>query len=171
MNNLFEKLKKITGVMVSYYFICKRKLWLFARNIQLENENEHVLIGKQIHEESYSKTKKDITILDTINIDFINRKDKLILNEVKKSSKNEKADHYQMLYYLYFLSEFGVNAEGEIRYSKENKKKHIVLTEENKKEILLILDKIEKIIEGSLPKNIKTSRCTKCAYKDFCYVV
>lgn len=60
MNNLFGHSKQITGVMVSYYFICKRKLWLYARNIQLENENEEVLIGRQIHEESYRREKKTL---------------------------------------------------------------------------------------------------------------
>ncbi|MHA1204714.1 MAG: CRISPR-associated protein Cas4 [Candidatus Heimdallarchaeum aukensis] len=171
MNNLFGHSKQITGVMVSYYFICKRKLWLYARNIQLENENEEVLIGRQIHEESYRREKKNITILDAINVDFLHKKNKLILNEVKKSSINEEADYYQLLYYLYFLDRYGVKAEGEIRYPKENKKKNVTLTEENKKELLLILNKIEKIIEKPLPKKIKTSKCTKCAYKDFCYVV
>ena len=39
----------LTGVEISYYFICKTKLWLFHHNIELEREHENVKIGKQIH--------------------------------------------------------------------------------------------------------------------------
>lgn len=74
--------KKITGVMFYYYFVCKRKLWCFANGIQLENENEDVIIGRLIDENSYSRENKHVMIDNTINIDFI--KDWKILHEVKK---------------------------------------------------------------------------------------
>lgn len=46
--------REISGTMFYYYFVCKRKLWFFANEIQLENENEDVIIGKLIDENSYS---------------------------------------------------------------------------------------------------------------------
>lgn len=73
---------KITGVMVEYYFICKKKLWYFANQIQMENEHENVLIGRMIDENSYIQERKNILIDGTINIDFI-RKHRQI-HEVKK---------------------------------------------------------------------------------------
>lgn len=33
-----------TGVQVNYYFVCKRKLWLFSHNIGMEKESEAVKI-------------------------------------------------------------------------------------------------------------------------------
>ena len=29
---------KVTGVMVYYYFVCKRKLWFFCHQINMESE-------------------------------------------------------------------------------------------------------------------------------------
>lgn len=51
--------KEITGVMVYYYAVCKRKLWYFYNEIEMEDGNENVQIGKVIDEESY-KQKKNI---------------------------------------------------------------------------------------------------------------
>ena len=61
----------ITGVMIYYYFICQRKLWYFANEINMEQNSELVSIGKTIDETSYKREKKSILIDNTINIDFI----------------------------------------------------------------------------------------------------
>ena len=37
---------KITGVMVNYYFVCKRKLWYFVKNLDMEHNSELVGMGK-----------------------------------------------------------------------------------------------------------------------------
>jgi CRISPR/Cas system-associated exonuclease Cas4 (RecB family) len=37
---------RITGTKIAYYFLCKRKLWLFSHNITFEQESEDVKIGK-----------------------------------------------------------------------------------------------------------------------------
>lgn len=29
--------ERITGVMIYYYFVCKRKLWYFCHDLQMEN--------------------------------------------------------------------------------------------------------------------------------------
>ena len=31
-----------TGTQVNYYFICKRKLWYFSNNIEMESESNNV---------------------------------------------------------------------------------------------------------------------------------
>ena len=36
---------KISGLKVNYYFICKRKLWLFDRKITMEETFEKVILG------------------------------------------------------------------------------------------------------------------------------
>ena len=52
---------RITGVMIYYYFVCKRKLWYFCHEIRMEAENEDVILGKILDESSYSKNEKHIS--------------------------------------------------------------------------------------------------------------
>ena len=47
--------ERITGVMIYYYFVCKRKLWYFCHEIRMEAENEDVILGKILDESSYKK--------------------------------------------------------------------------------------------------------------------
>ena len=35
--------REITGVMVYYHEVCRRKLWYFYYGIQMEQENENVI--------------------------------------------------------------------------------------------------------------------------------
>lgn len=44
--------ERITGVMIYYYFVCKRKLWYFCHDIRMETENEDVMLGKILDESS-----------------------------------------------------------------------------------------------------------------------
>lgn len=57
--------ERITGVMIYYYFVCKRKLWYFCHEIRMEAENEDVILGKILDESSY---KKMINILILITL-------------------------------------------------------------------------------------------------------
>ena len=99
-------MKEITGMMVYYYFVCKKKLWYFANQIQMEQNSELVEIGKIIDETSYKNQEKHILIDNTINIDFI--KNNVILNEVKKTKSIEEASIWQVKYYMYYLEQKGV---------------------------------------------------------------
>ena len=69
--------ENITGVMVYYYFVCKRKLWYFCNDINMEHTNENVMLGKLLDENSYPRDEKHINIDNTINIDFIKGHHKL----------------------------------------------------------------------------------------------
>ena len=60
--------ERITGVMIYYYFVCKRKLWYFCHDIRMEAENEDVILGKILDESSYKKKDKHVNIDDIINI-------------------------------------------------------------------------------------------------------
>jgi len=40
----------ITGTHFAYFLICRRKLWLFANNLQMEQESDLVLEGRLLHE-------------------------------------------------------------------------------------------------------------------------
>ncbi|HOO19296.1 MAG TPA: Dna2/Cas4 domain-containing protein, partial [Paludibacteraceae bacterium] len=44
---------QVTGTLVSYYFYCKRRMWLHANGINMEDTSDLVYDGKLIHETSY----------------------------------------------------------------------------------------------------------------------
>ncbi|BDU50907.1 CRISPR-associated protein Cas4 [Haliovirga abyssi] len=161
---------KITGVMFYYYFVCKRKLWYFSKNISMENNSENVSIGKSIDENSYKKEKKHIMIDNTINIDFI--EGYKVIHEIKKSKAIEEAGHWQIRYYQYYLKKNGVdNMDGIIDYPLLRKREKIVLTEKDEEKIENILIEIKDIIKRKeIPKKIDSKICKKCAYYELCYI-
>lgn len=162
--------REISGMMFYYYFVCKRKLWFFANEIQMESENEDVIIGKLIDENSYSKELKHVLIDNTVNIDFI--KEWKILHEVKKQKSIEEAGIWQLKYYIYFLRKRGINIEkGILDYPKLKKREEIFLTVEDEKRIEEILLEIREIVNLKLPPKLeKLKICKKCAYFEYCYI-
>ena len=162
--------REISGMMFYYYFVCKRKLWFFANEIQMESENEDVIIGKLIDENSYSRELKHVLIDNTVNIDFI--KEWKILHELKKQKSIEEAGIWQLKYYIYFLRKRGINIEkGILDYPKLKKREEIFLTEEDEKRIEEILLEIREIVNLKLPPKLeKLKICKKCAYFEYCYI-
>jgi CRISPR-associated exonuclease Cas4 len=161
------------GSKINYYVICKTKLWLFSHFTNMEHESELVKIGEYIELAFYKEVAvKQVLIDQTISIDFIKKGEKLILHDIKKSSKFEKAHVYQMLYYLWYLKNIkGIeNAEGIINYPKERKILKVELTPEKEKEIEEILKKINEIIKQEKPPYpVYKKYCRKCAYFEFCF--
>lgn len=163
-------MKNITGVMVYYYFVCKRKLWYFSKGINMEFNSELVGMGKLIDENSYGREKKSILINEIINIDFL--KDWKVIHEVKKSRKIDIASKWQLKYYIWVLRNNGVDIEkGILDYPVLRKREEIYLTKEDEEELLFILDDIQNIIELDMPPEIIGKKtCKKCAYYELCYV-
>ena len=62
--------QRFTGSQINYYFICKRKLWLFSHNIELEPESDLVRLGKLLHENRYQRKMKEVQV-DRIKVDFM----------------------------------------------------------------------------------------------------
>ena len=162
--------KDVTGVMIYYYEVCKRKLWYFCNEIQMEQGNESVAIGKAIDEETYQRDEKHINIDNIINIDFIRSKG--VLHEVKKSKKIEEASIFQVKYYLYFLKNRGVdNIKAKIDYPLLKQSIEVTLTDEDIRVIENILLYIQKIITDSKPPVLDKKRiCKACAYYDLCFI-
>lgn len=163
-------MKNITGLMIYYYFICQRKLWYFANEINMEQNSELVSIGKVLDETSYTREKKGILIDNTINIDFI--KNGAVLHEVKKTKSIEEAGIWQLKYYMYYLQKRGVETlEAKIDFPLLRETKEVVLEEEDIKIIENVIKNIEEIItQEKPPAMINEKLCKKCAYYDLCYV-
>ncbi len=168
---MLSKTAIFTGMQVAYFVICPTKLWLFSHFLTRESESDLVALGALLQESTHSRAEKDILIDQKISIDFIRKGEKVVLHEIKKSPKLEKAHEYQMLYYLYYLKNLkGVEAEGVITYPAKRKVKKVVLTPEREREIEKILESMRKVISlPSPPKPEKKSYCKKCAYFEFCF--
>lgn len=156
------------GVHIQYYFVCHRKLWLYSKNLGLEEDHERVQDGKLLHERAYKRAKKKELFVDEgIKVDALEGE---YVREVKLTSKMTKADKYQLLYYLYQLKKRGLERKGLVSYTKEKKTEEIVLTENYEKEIKKIETNIFKIINlHTPPKVIRKNYCKSCAYYDFCF--
>lgn len=163
----------ITGTHINYYFLCHRKLWLFANGIQMEHTSDLVYEGKLIHETSYpqrSEKYEEIEI-DGIRIDYYDTKNKVI-HEVKKSDKVETANEWQLKYYIYILEKNGIEGvSGILEYPKLRITEEVYLSEPDRNTIETIKLEIEKIISSdTCPERIKIGLCRLCSYHDFCWV-
>ena len=162
--------ERITGVMIYYYFVCKRKLWYFCHEIRMESDNENVMLGKILDDTSYKRDDKHIDIDGIISIDFIRENHEL--HEVKKSRAIEEAGIWQTKYYLYYLEEKGVkNLRAQIDYPLLRKNRTVELTEEDRKQLDTVIEEIIHIKHQELPGNFQRSKlCYKCAYGDLCLI-
>ncbi|MCD3276690.1 CRISPR-associated protein Cas4 [Clostridium botulinum] len=160
---------KTQGIKVNYYYVCKRKLWLFSKGIALESSNDRVMSGKIIHENSYNRKKnKEVLIDNLLRLDIM---DKDYVREVKITSKMPLPDRMQLLYYLFYLKNMGINKKGSINYVKEKQTEEIELTDSMEEKIKNTLIDINNIINLNKPPKLKKlPYCTKCAYYQFCYV-
>lgn len=161
---------KVQGVKINYYYICKRKLWLFSKGITMEQNSNRVESGKILHESSYTRMKnKEVLIDDILKLDIIKGDH---VREVKISSKMQEADEMQLYYYLYYLKKvLGIEKKGLINYVKEKKQDELILTQEIEKKIENTLININILCKNKYPPKLeKLPYCTKCAYFEFCFV-
>jgi len=162
--------KDITGLMVYYYEVCKRKLWYFVNKIQLEENNSNVILGKLLEENTYTRDEKKINIDGVINIDFI--RSKKILHEIKKSNSIEPASLLQVQYYLYYLEKKGlIGLKGILDYPLLKQTVEVNLTDEDRENLDNIIIGIKEILRKESPPALeKKGICKKCAYFDLCFV-
>ena len=162
--------KDITGLMVYYYEVCKRKLWYFTNDIQLEENNSNVILGKLLEENSYTRDEKKINIDGVINIDFIHSKK--ILHEIKKSNSIEPASILQVQYYLYYLEKKGlVGLKGILDYPLLKQTVEVNLSDSDRENLENIIIGIKEILGKESPPILeKKNICKKCAYFDLCFV-
>ena len=162
--------KDITGLMVYYYEVCKRKLWYFVKEIQLEENNSNVILGKLLEENTYTRDEKKINIDGVINIDFI--RSKKILHEIKKSNSIEPASLLQVQYYLYYLEKKGlIGLKGILDYPLLKQTVEVNLTNKDRENLDNIIIGIKEILRKESPPALeKNGICKKCAYFDLCFV-
>ena len=164
------KLEDITGVMVQYYVTCKRELWFYCNQINMNYDNDDINIGRLIHEKSYSRENKEIRV-DNMVFDYIKVDDCLSIFEVKKSSKLTIGAEYQLYFYLYTMRKVVSEVRGVLAYPKEKKKEELILDDEKIKEIESILNGILDIVALKKPPIAENKNyCKKCSFYELCMV-
>ncbi len=134
----------------------------------MERENERVQIGKIVHENSYARKKKEITIDDKIVLDW---QEDGVIHEVKLSDKMEAAHEFQLLYYIFYLKQKGVeNLRGQIDYPKLRQTQEVFLTPEKEAELIEVLAEIQTITERKQAPQVEFMKiCNSCAYAELCW--
>jgi len=163
----------ITGTHVSYYFLCQRKLWLFANGIRMEHSSDLVYEGKLIHETAYPQRseKYEEVEIDGIKIDYFDPKNRVI-HEVKKSDRMESAHEWQLKYYMLVLEKNGIgNVTGLLEYPKLRHTAEVLLSDRDRTELEEICRNIGDVLSSEhCPEKIRMNICKNCSYYDFCFI-
>jgi CRISPR-associated exonuclease Cas4 len=163
----------ITGTMVAYYYICHRKLWLFAKGLNFENisGNTDVIKGKVLHEQRFQKENSREIGFNSVQIDFLRFGEEVFVHEIKKSNKFDEAHRWQIKYYIFTLQNQGINCNsGVIHYPSSMRKVDIDMEENDRELIETALQAVSDVLmQPQPPKKLTKKVCARCAYYDFCF--
>lgn len=167
---MFSENARIGGTLIWYWSICHRQVWLMARGIEPDPSNEHMVLGRLIDENSYARERHQVAFGDN-KFDFIQSEgDRVIVCEVKKSSRAEASARLQLAHYLYELEKMGIEASGVLMFPKEKKRVSIELTTETKNELDGVYKEIKALTELENPPPAKSGKyCPKCSYAEYCW--
>jgi len=170
MENIF--LSNLPPSIFNAYNICKRQAWLMIRQLNADQDNTFLNIGKLIDETSFKREKKKVYIADiSAQIDMITKKNgTLFIAEIKKSSKTLKSGEFQLKYYLYLLQQKGINIKGLIKIPREKKSIEIELNSNDIRKIKEVLKEANSVLEKDIPPETEKIRlCKTCAHFEFCW--
>jgi CRISPR-associated exonuclease Cas4 len=191
LEELSDEGLRFTGTQINYYFVCKRKLWLFSHNMEFESESDLVQLGRLLHEQGYKRKLKEVQV-DRIKMDFLERekitkasdkvsssieKEKgglssILIHEVKRSKSMQNAHIFQLLYYIYYLkNNYNVNAgRGILHYPLLKTNISVQLTEGRENQLRDVLNGIRNVIsQPNPPVAVWMKPCRSCAYMEMCW--
>ena len=162
--------EQVTGIMVYYYYVCKRKLWYYIHEIRMEYDNQNVKLGKLLDETAYARDNKHVMIDGVINVDFI--KGNNVIHEIKKSKSIEEAGIMQVKYYLFYLYQKGLkDMTAKIDYPLLKQSISVELYDDDFTTMDMVIKDILNI--ASMDNVWEVNRqniCKKCAYYDLCFI-
>ncbi|HIH40367.1 MAG TPA: CRISPR-associated protein Cas4 [Halobacteria archaeon] len=163
-------MRSVTPTLIWYYYVCEREVWLMSHEINPEQDNSLIELGRIVHEFSYKRDTKEISV-EGMKFDVVRTVEgNVVVCEIKKTSNFELPSRMQLAYYLYNLKKSGFKASGELLFPKEKRKVVVELDETTEKKLEEAEKEIQKIISLNIPpKANKTIFCTKCAYAEFCW--
>jgi len=169
-----ENAVRITASHITYLLICKRKLWLYAKGMEMEHFSDQVLEGRLIHQYAYPRRSQEYVEvqLDGIKIDFFDARARVV-HETKRGRAIESAHIAQVQYYLYKLHQHGITgASGLIEYPDLRKTQKVLPLDED---MLCIISNWEVEVKQIIalpdcPVVDKKPYCRQCAFHDLCYI-
>lgn len=85
-----EKDVAVSGTLVWYYYICPREVWLISHQINADQDNDNVSLGRFIGDTTYEREKKEIGVggskIDVLHIEG----GKMVIGEVKKAQNSKR---------------------------------------------------------------------------------
>jgi CRISPR-associated exonuclease Cas4 len=164
---------QLTATHINYFFICRRKLWLFSNGINMEHTSQAVAEGKLIGETTYPQRPEKYTEVEIAGskIDFYDAKAKVV-HEIKKSDKMETAHQWQVKFYIWLLEQNGIDgATGILEYPSLREKTEVLLTGDDRATLVNTVKEIEALVQKEeCPARINAKICKSCSYHDFCYI-
>jgi CRISPR-associated exonuclease Cas4 len=104
----------VNGTLIWYYYICPREVWLMSHQLTPDQDDGNMVLGRFIGENSYQREKKELAVGGSKIDVFHLENGKMVIGEVKKSSKYRKSARMQLALYLSELKERGIDAKGDI---------------------------------------------------------
>lgn len=160
----------VGGTLIWYFYICPRQVWLIQHQLNPDQENRFIEIGRFLSEYSYPREIKEVS-LDGCKFDVLSQeKERLVVAEVKKSSAHLKSATMQLAYYLSVLEKKGLKVKGEIRIPKEKRKIEVALSEKIREELDWARKEIQAIFSRDQPPLPQRGKyCRNCGYFEFCW--
>lgn len=160
----------ITGTYIWYYCICKREVWLLSRGITADQDNTYMDIGRFLHEKSYSRERKEIDF-HGMKLDLVKHENgRLVIGEIKKTSKYMDSARMQLLHYMSELESDGIQAEGILMFPEEKKRETVMFDNEARKKLEEVKTGIINIVDKDKPPAPqKVNYCKSCAYSEMCW--
>lgn len=162
---------RITGTLIWYAHCCTREVWLMAHQLNPDEDDPNMDLGRFIHAHAYPRYKKREIRIGSISLDIL-REDRgvPVVGEVKKSSRYLKSSRMQLAFYLLELKQRGIAAKGEILIPQEKKTVAVDLTPEIEDEVTATIEQIRQIAaQDNPPPAHRIGLCEKCAYQEFCW--
>ena len=162
---------RITGTLVWYAMICEREVWLMAHEIEPDRSDARLEWGRFLSEITYPRSRTREISLPGMKLDLVERDGpRLVVGEVKTSSRFVDAARMQVLYYLWRLREMGVEAEGELRFPEERRRLTVRLDAEGEEALRQVITRVQAILaQPTPPPPTRIRYCRTCAYREFCW--
>jgi len=159
---------RVTGVMMQYYFVCKRELWFLSRDIEIDRENPNVVRGTHVDESAYGGRRRSFLIDGTVALDLL---DDGQVVEIKPSSALVEPARMQLCYYLWYLDRVvGIEKSGVLVHPTERRRETVELTPDVAADVEEAIRGIHEIVTADSPPPAEEKPfCGSCAYHDFCW--
>ncbi|CAM3367166.1 CRISPR-associated protein Cas4 [Rhodothermus bifroesti] len=174
----------VTGTLVNYYVLCRRRVWLAVHGLWMEHESELVALGRLLDETSYTDELRHVNVEAegpeglrlAGRIDWAELRDG-VLHETKHSPRALEAHRWQLRFYLWLLKLLGVTRtdgqpfRGQLNFPRQRRTENIILEPEHETRLNEIVQAIYQTATQALPPPRLVNRrfCKKCAYEELCF--